>query len=109
MDQQILVGVPAVAIEWALHARRPNRHSWHGQTDRVWLFFQETIYIGRRHMAFDGIAADSAGMARPQLFDNAEPYVYTGIAGIGRTQLDSDLFTYVYLSISTATFVPFRG
>src|SRR5690625_3094994 len=103
MEQQNAVGVLAVAIEWAVHARWPNRPSWPGQTDPVGLFSQETFYIGRRHLAFDGRAADSGGMARAELFGNAEPFAYAGVAGIGSTHLDAHFFKMLDPFVATAT------
>src|SRR5690625_5584163 len=54
-------------------------------------------------MAFDGIAADSGGMARAELFGNAEPFAYAGVAGIGSTHLDAHFFKMLDPFVAAAT------
>src|SRR5690625_7544030 len=92
MDQQNVVGVFAVAIERAVHARCPDRHTWYGQADRLRFFFQETLDIGSRHMAFDGIAADSGGMTGAKLSCDAKLFPYSGVDDIESADLDAGCF-----------------
>src|SRR5690625_6696009 len=90
MDQQNVVGVFAVAIERAVHARCPDRHTWYGQADRLRFFFQETLDIGSRHMAFDGIAAESGGMTGAKLSCDAKLFPYSGVADIESADVDRE-------------------
>src|SRR3546814_18739062 len=46
-----------------LHARSTKRHPWEDQAAFVRLFFEETLDVRGRHVAFDGVSAAPGPLA----------------------------------------------
>jgi hypothetical protein len=50
-----------------LHPRSADRHTWDRETDGVRMLDDESLNVGRRHMALDDIAVDLGGVAGGKL------------------------------------------
>ena len=64
VEQQDLIGLLVAAL---FHARRTGDHSGDRQARRLRFGREQALHVGRRHVAFDRIAADLAGVAGTEL------------------------------------------
>src|SRR3546814_13920756 len=56
-----------------LHARRTKRHPWEDQAACVRLFFEETLDVRGRNVAFDDVYADLGRVARALYIGDTQP------------------------------------
>mgnify|MGYP000019319102 CR=1 FL=1 len=66
LHQQHVVGIFSAFVFGAIHAGAAHRHTGYRQTQRSGPLFQQALDVGRRHMAFDDVAAHRGGVARTQ-------------------------------------------
>jgi len=92
LDQQHLVSIPAPAVGRPIHARRTDRHAWHGQTQGLGLFLQKALDVGNGHMAFDDIALHQRGMAGRKLLCHPQPGACRVVALVGHAGAKAALF-----------------
>src|SRR3546814_16822158 len=56
-----------------LHARRTKRHPWEDQAACVRLFFEETLDVRGRNVAFDDVSADLGRVAGALCIGDTQP------------------------------------
>lgn len=69
--RQHVVGVFAAFVFEAIHAGFSNGHSRHRKSQGKGSFLEQAVGIGCRHVAFDGVATDAAGVAGAELLRHA--------------------------------------
>src|SRR3546814_14352998 len=67
-----------------LHARRTKRHPWEDQAACVRLFFEETLDVRGRNVAFDDVSADLGRVAGALCIGDTQPLLDRTEVKIGR-------------------------
>src|SRR5699024_1090174 len=61
-------------------------------SDLLGFFFQQTLDVGDRHVAFNSVTADPGGMTGAKLSCDAKLFPYSGVADIVSADLDAGFF-----------------